>query len=225
MNRIGKTLMITVALVTASACGGLDDAGPDDTGGNSGGTSGNEDTTYDHDNSGFDPFQLIDRLQQIGPPRYSSRVHSCPKVRYDTIGRVLTSLGVNVGNATNLSAGQLYRSGSNALGAPNYPNRIRENLSITTSGASRLFDIFAAAADEVIANVPNLARCQVGGVGAQLFDANNACRADGITCIIGMPATAAHIDFCNITVTNASSPDVGRRLAVAAMLAAAYTCE
>jgi hypothetical protein len=225
MNRIGTTLMITVAMV-AAACGGLDDAGPDDTDGNGGGTAGNEDTTCDHDNSGFDPFQLIDRLQQIGPPRFSSRVHSCPKPRYQTIGNILSSLGVDVANQTNLSAGQLYRSGSNALGAPNYPNRIRENLSITTSGASRLFDIFAAAADEVIANVPNLERCQVGGQGAQLFDPEtSACRADGITCIIGMPATAAHIDFCNITVTNASSPAVGRRLAVAAMLAAAYTCE
>lgn len=226
MNRIGPTkLLISIGLVVSlAACGGLDEpATPDDP--NSGGTSGGEDTTFDHDNSGFDPFELIDRLTQQGPPRFTSRVHSCPKIRYETLGRVLTSVGVNIANNTQLSAGQLYRDGDNALGAPNYQNRIRENLNISTSGASREFDIFAAGADEIIAAVPNLARCQVGGVGPQLFDASNACRADGITCILGMPATASHLDFCNITVMNASDPATGRRLAVAAMLAAAHTCE
>jgi hypothetical protein len=146
-------------------------------------------------------------------------------MRYDTLGNVLRSLGVDVGNQTNLSAGQLYRSGGNALGAPNYSARIRENLDITTSGSSREFDIFAAAADEIIAAMPGLERCKVNGVGAELFDANNACRADGITCLVGLPASAAHIEFCNITVQNASDPATGRRIAVAAMLAAAYTCE
>jgi hypothetical protein len=40
-----------------------------------------------------------------------------------------------------------------------------------------------------------------------------------------VPATAAYLGYCNLTVQRASSPDVGKRLAVAAMLAAAYTCE
>ncbi|HEU0031524.1 MAG TPA: hypothetical protein VFQ53_12885 [Kofleriaceae bacterium] len=223
MNRIAYTLTFLVASLGVTACtGGVDDTAPAP---DPGGTAGGEDNTFDHDNSGFNPFDLIDRLAKQGPPRYTSRVHSCPKVRYDTLGRVLTSVGINANNTTNLSAGQLYQSGYNALGGPNYPNRIRENLNITTSGASREFDIFAAGADEVINAVPTLARCQVGGVGAQLFDASNACRADGITCIIGYPAEAAHLDFCNITVQSASDPAVGKRIAVAALLAAAYTCE
>ena len=224
MNRIGYN-SILVAL-TLAACGGLDDTGttpPDPT--DPGGTSGGEDTTFDHDNSGFNPFDLIDKLTKQGPPKFTSRVHSCPKVRYQTLGNVLASVGVNVGNGTNLSAGQLYTSGDFALGAPNYGNRIRENLDITTSGASREFDVFAAAADEVIAAVPNLERCKINGVGAQLFDANNACRADGITCILGAPAQAAHLDFCNITVSSASDVATGKRIAVAALLAAAHTCE
>ncbi|MCX5744115.1 MAG: hypothetical protein NT062_16625 [Proteobacteria bacterium] len=192
-----------------------------------GSTSGAQDTTYDHDNSGPSPWEIIDRLQKEGPPKYTSRVHSCPKIRVRTLGAVLTSLGVNVGNQAGLSAGDLYRNGGNALGAPNFANRIRENIGVTTSGASREFDIFAAAAQEVIDNVPTLERCKVGGQPAQLFDATDACRADGITCIIGTPATTAHLEFCNLTVQQAADGDhaVGKRLAVAAMLAAAYTCE
>jgi hypothetical protein len=189
-----------------------------------GSTSGTEAETYDHDNAGFDPFELIDRLAQEGPTRYTSRVHSCPKVRYRTVENVLTSLGVNMANATALSANQLYRSGDNAMGAPNYANRIRENISITTSGASRLFDIFAAAAPEVINAVPTLARCSANGVNAVMFN-GNSCDPSGIACLIGTTPTLAHIDFCNLTVTNASSIDAGKRIAVAALLAAAYTCE
>jgi hypothetical protein len=225
MTRNGITLTILVASLGLAGCGGLDDTTtPPDPSGD--GTSGGEDTTFDHDNSGFNPFDLLDRLAKEGPPSFTSHVHSCQKVRYQTLGNVLRSVGIDPNNGTNLSAGQLYQSGFNALGGPNYANRIRENLSITTSGASREFDIFAAGADEVITNLPTLARCQVNGVGPQLFDpTTNQCRADGIACLIGMPAQAAHLDFCNVTVTSASDPLVGKRIAVAALLAAAYTCE
>lgn len=190
-----------------------------------GSTSGSEETTFDHMNDGISPWELVDRLTKEGPPRYTSKVHSCPKVRYRTFGAVLASVGVNVANTTNLSAGQLYTSGDNAMGAPNFANRIRENISITTSGASRTFDIFAAAATEIIANVPTLTRCEVNGQPAALFNASNQCEASGITCIIGVPAQAAHLDLCNLTIARASTPEVGKRLAVAALMAAAYTCE
>jgi len=223
MTKIGYTLTILVASLGVACGGGLDDT-TDDTS-PPGSTAGGEDTTFDHDNSGFNPFDLIDRLAKQGPPRFTARVHSCPKVRYRTMGNVLASLGVNPANGTPLSAGQLYTSGYNALGGPNYANRIRENLNITTSGASREFDIFAAGADEIIAAVPTLARCQVNGVGAQIFDASNACQVAGISCLLGMPAQVAHVEFCNITVSSASDPATGRRIAVAALLAAAYTCE
>lgn len=219
-----NNLTILVASLGLAACGGVDDGTTPENELPPGSTSGDEDTTFDHDNSGFNPFDLIDRLAAEGPPRFTARMHSCPKIRVRTLGNVLTSLGVNMADATNLSAGQLYTSGYNALGGPIYENRIRENINITTSSASREFDIFAAAADQIIANVNTLARCQVNGVGAELFD-GNACRLDGITCLIGQPAQAAHLDFCNITVTSAADPAIGKRIAVAALLAAAYTCE
>lgn len=224
MSRFGYTLAILASSVLASAC--TDDLTPQTPSQPAGPTSGGETTTFDHDNDGISPWDLLDRITQEGPPRYTSHVHSCPKVRYKTLANVLTSLGVDVGNQTALSAGDLYRSGFNALGGPNYANRIRENIDITTSGASREFDIFAAAADEVIAAFDNpsstlMQRCP----GATLFDANNACSPSGITCLIGTPATSRHLDYCNLTVTSASDVTVGKRLAVAAMLAAAYTCE
>jgi hypothetical protein len=224
MSRFGYTLAILASSVLASAC--TDDLTPQNTP-PPGSTSGDESTTFDHDNSGISPWDLLDRITQEGPPRYTSHVHSCAKVRYRTLGNVLTSLGVNVGNTTALSAGDLYNTGFNALGGPNYANRIRENIGITTSGASREFDIFAAAADEVIAAFGNpqstlMQRCP----GAVLFDpTTNACTPSGITCLIGTPATSRHLDYCNLTVTSASDVATGKRLAVAALLAAAYTCE
>lgn len=223
MKMQSMTILAAFGLAT-SACA-AEDATPTEDLPPPGSTSGNQDTTFDHDNSGFDPFELIDRLAKEGPPKFTSRVHSCPKVRYRTFGNVLTSLGVNTADATNLSAGNLYTTGFNAMGGPNYANRIRENINITTSAASRAFDIFAAASADIITAVPTLARCQVNGVGAEIFDSSNACRVDGISCLIGVPAQPAHLDFCNITVTSAADVDTGKRIAVAALLAAAYTCE
>ena len=221
MTRFGYTLAILASTVLASAC--TDDVPTDTNTPPPGSTSGSEDSTFDHDNDYISPWELLDRLTKEGPPRYTSHVHSCPKVRYRTLGQVLTDVGVDINNQAGLSAGDLYQSGFNALGGPNYANRIRENIDISTSGSSREFDIFAAAATEVIDSFTagTIARCP----GAQLFDAANTCRPEGIACLIGAPATSRHLEYCNLTVTSASTPDVGKRLAVAALLAAAYTCE
>ncbi len=223
MKNRSLTILVASLGLTAGAC--TAEEIPDPNAPPPGSTSGGEDTTFDHMNDGISPWELVDRLNKEGPPRYTSHVHSCPKVRYRTFGAVLSSVGVNVASTTNLSAGQLYTSGDNAMGAPNFANRIRENIAITTSGASRAFDIFAAAATEIINAVPTLTRCEVNGQPAALFNASNQCEASGITCILGVPALAAHLDLCNLTIARASTPEVGKRLAVATMMAAAYTCE
>ena len=222
-----KLILLLAASVLAPACAAdsLDTPTPPQSGGTpQGGTAGSEDNTFNHDNDQISPWDLIQRIETEGPPEFTAHVHSCPKVRVRTLGNVLASLGVNMSDATPLSAADLYNSGANALGAPNFANRIRENVSITISGASREFDIFAAAAPEIITNLPNLARCQVAGVGVELFDSNNQCRADGITCLLGEPAQATHLDLCNLSVTNASDVDTGKNIAVASILAAANTC-
>ena len=220
------TLLTILVASFGAAC--TDDPTPTDDPNNTppqGSTIGSEGQTFDHDNSTFDPWAVIDRLSKEGPVTFTSQVHSCPKVRYRTFGTLLSSLGVNVANATALSAGDLYRNGLNAMGGANYPNRIRENIQISTSGASRAFDIFAAAAPQIIAALPTLPRCKdAAGTQALLFD-GDTCRVDGITCLIGTPAQPAHVDFCNLTVANATTRDAGKKIAVAALLAAAYTCE
>jgi hypothetical protein len=217
MNRFTTML----AIVAAAGCAGDLTTTPNEP--PPGSTSGDQSTTFDHQNDGISPWDLLDRLQKEGPPRYTSHVHSCPKVRVRTLASVMTAVGINPTNMTALSAGDLYTTGSSALGGPNYGGRIRENISITTSGASKEFDIFAAGADEVIAAFAanTMTRCP----GTALFDATNACQPAGITCLIAQPATTRHLDYCNLIVQNATDAATGKRLAVAAMLAAAYTCE
>ena len=73
--------------------------------------------------------------------------------------------------------------------------------------------------------MPTLPACQIGGTGPTMFNADNQCNPDGITCLLGVPATASHIELCNLAVTQASDPDKGKRIAVASLLAAANTCE
>jgi hypothetical protein len=190
-----------------------------------GSTTGGEGTTFDHQNDTISVWDLLNRLTEQGPPSFTSQMHGCSKLHYSTLGNVLRSFGVNLASTAVDSAGQLYQSSRPVLGGPNYATRIRESAVITTSQASREFDIFASAASEIIAALPSLLRCRVGSVSPVLFDASNMCHAEGISCLIGSPATQANVDLCNQTILRASTPDVGKRLAVAVMLAAAYTCE
>ncbi len=190
-----------------------------------GNASGGSDNTWDHPNSITDPWELLDRMQREGPPRYSSRVHSCPKMKYATIGRVLASRGVDLGSSGETQAGFMWATSGQALGAPNYGARAAENLDLTTASASKLFDIFVQAAPEIIATMQDQPQCTVGGVGASMFNASGQCSADGITCLIGMPATPGHIELCNEMIGRATTPEKGRIIAVAALAAAAHTCE
>jgi hypothetical protein len=189
-----------------------------------GNASGGEDNTFDHPETQIDVWELLERLSEEGPPRYTSRVHSCAKIRYATVGRILESRGVNLGG-TGVTAGGLYTGGDQALGAPNYAARSRESIDLTTAGASRLFDIFVAAAPEIIAQMPLRTECMIGGIGTEMFDPSGACNADGISCLTGVPATPSHIELCNLTVQRASDPELGKNMAVAVLAAAAHTCE
>jgi len=228
MTRFGYTLTILFgASLGVAACTDNLDTGNQNDQPPPGSTSGSDENTFDHDNSGISVWDLIDRLTKEGPPSFSSQMHGCTKPTYASLKNILISVGVQFpATPAATSAAGLYNSGASAMGAPNYGARVRENLAVTTSGASRQFDIFAAGATEVITNVPTLARCKdAAGTAAVLFDAANACQASGITCILGVPATPDHVALCNQAVKTASTPDIGKRMAVAAMLAAAYTCQ
>lgn len=172
-----------------------------------------------------DPFTELEQLQHEGPPRYTSRVHGCPKMRYRTLGNVLASRGVDLDATGEVSAGAMYRTSRATLGAPAYAERVRENIDLGIATTARIFDIYVQAAPELIAHLPGRPECQVAGVGALLFDAANRCVADGVSCLIGVPATAAHLEICNQTVRDAADVESGKRLAVAVLAAAAHTCE
>lgn len=212
MTRLGYTLTILLgaSLGVAACTDAIDDGTTDQL--PPGATNGSDGTTFDHDNNYISVWELIDRLAKEGPPSFTSHMHPCNKIPYATLGNILAGVGVNIANTTALSAGALYRDGASAMGAPSFANRIRENSEITTSGISKEFDIWAAAAPEIITANPTVFNGSV-------------CVADGITRLIGVPATTAHVELCNLTIQRASDENVGKRLAVAVMMAAAYTCQ
>ena len=189
-----------------------------------GDATGGEENTFDHP-GGPDAFDLLERLAEEGPPEFSARLHSCPKLKYSNIGNILASRGVNVGANSELSAGFLYRNGDSALGAPKLDVRSRESTEITTAAAARLFDIFVQAAPEIIAAMPTLEACTVDGVGTEMFNESGQCNPDGIACIMGVPPSAGHLELCNEMINRASTPELGQQIAVAALAAAAHTCE
>ena len=167
-----------------------------------------------------DPFDTLDALEQPGPPRYTSRLHGCVKMRYATLGNVLASRGVDLGATDPTSAGAIYGNAVQALGGPNYAARLRENVDIGLATTEKLFEIYIQAAPEMIANMASRPEC----AGAPLFE-NGRCSVRGISCLIGVPATQTHVDICNQTLTQAADPESGRRLAVAVLASAAHTCE
>lgn len=162
------------------------------------------------------------------PASIGARMHACGKVRYSVLGKVLATRGVNMANTAADSAAVLYKSGNLSLGAPSYASRSGEPDRNTTGGMTRLFDILIAAADEIIANMPNRPECQVGGVGAKLFNGGK-CDADGFACLLGMPVSPLHVQLCNDMLSDAQrsgiAPATAQRLAVAAMAAPTYLCD
>lgn len=197
--------MRSVFIIALTACTGtIDGAVPDD---NALGT--------------VDPWDDLERINREGPPRYTSRVHSCSKMRYRTIGNVLASRGVDLGASGELTAGQIWRDGAAALGGPSYAGRIRETLELGLATTSKLFDIYVQAAPEIIANMATRTACP----GARLFDDAGRCDWQGISCLLGVPATQTHLALCNTTIARAPDVASGQQLAVATLAAAAHTCE
>lgn len=193
--------------------------------------SGDEGNTFDHlgdlSASGYkDPFEVLKARQDEGPPEIRSRLHSCQKLQNTAIRNVLEGFGVDLSATGNPpTAGQLINGGGQTLGAANYDSRQGEAITWTSAGAAKLFDIFVQAAPEVIANIETSAQCQIDGVGAPMFDADNRCVEDSVTCLIGRPAKAEHLAICDSIVENASDVETGKKIAVAALLSAAHSCE
>ena len=102
-----------------------------------------------------------------GPPEISTRMHSCQKMKYATVGNVLTTLGVNMASTAKTahaadrgSALQGRRAGRWAQA--NYGARVREASRRRHHGGGhpgyKLFDIMVQAAPEIIAAMPTSRR-------------------------------------------------------------------
>ena len=215
--------LLVVACVTGSDQG-LPPADDPGLPGDENNPAGGEDNTFDHTDP-VDPWDVLDRILIEGPPSYSAHVHSCMKMKYATLGRVLGSRGVNLANTTATSAGALYTAGAQAIGIATYPQRQSEPTELTTAGASKILDIYASAAPEIIAAMPTRPDCTVNGAPTQMFDASGACTARGIACITGLPASPAQIELCSQVALRASTTTKGRNMAVAVTMAAAQICE
>jgi hypothetical protein len=188
--------------------------------------SSSGENTFDHPAIlEVDPFELLARMQRNGPPEFQARLHSCMKMRYTTLGNVLRSRGVNTANTTTTSAGNMWRTSGASLGTPNYIQRVAEATEVSAAVASKMFDIWVAAAPEIVTAMPTAPACQVGGAGTQFFDSAGSCTLAGIECVSGMPATQTHVDLCNQIVAGASTVAIGRQIAVGAVASAAHTCE
>lgn len=138
-----------------------------------------------------------------------------------------------------MPAKYVYCDGRLVLGLPQYEGRASEITSATTASATKLMDLFVTAAPEIIAKISTVPQCMVSGQGAVLFNADNTCNASGITCLQGYPASDDQVALCSRVVSQAvatpanttlgvpaiSEIDNGKRIAVAAILSAAHSCE
>ena len=196
--------------------------------------------TFDHFNdpgsSGTkDPFEILKERAQEGPPEVRTRLHSCTKIAYASLGTMLTALGVNLAAVSTgpgpKTAGELYKTGGDALGVAKYDAREPESSFHTTASATKLFDIFVQAAPEIIANIQSQAACKYNGTGKPMFDATTGkCVYESLSCIMGRPATIDDLAICNLLVGQAAAGDMAdltikRDIAVAVFLSAAHTCE
>lgn len=203
-------------------------------------TSGKDGNTFDHFNdpgaSGQkDPFEILKERAQEGPPEVRSRLHSCTKIPYASLGDFLTSRGVNLAATSSggapKTAGELYKGGTDAMGVARYDARESEVYFHTTAGATKLFDIFVQSAPEIIANIQSVEACKINGAGKPMFDAaTGACVYESLSCVMGRPATEDDMTLCNLMLAQAAKGDTKdlntkRNITVAAFLSAAHTCE
>jgi hypothetical protein len=185
------------------------------------------DNTFNHpkqpiggDNGLTDPLQHAIDDQSIGSPEVVARMHGAQKLSYAALGGILEDLGVDLGNQNPGSAGELYRGGTQALGVANYANRVPEQIVPSTSSLAKQFDIFSAAAPEIIANIAMSKRCP--GV---VLVTNDQLTSDGVSCLLGKPARPEHVMLANQLVTEATTPQLGIQIAIATLLGAAHTSE
>jgi hypothetical protein len=170
-----------------------------------------------------DPTQVVAQDAQIGSPDVVARLHGAQKMQYATLGTIMDDLGVDTTATQTNSAGELYVDGTGPLGVAVYPSRVPEMIIPSTSALAKEYDIFVAAATEILSsNLASSTRCP----NTQLVDSTSGqFTQDGISCLIGKPATPDYLTLANQLVAAASDTATGQQIAVATLLAAAHTSE
>jgi len=234
MKRILLTLIATAGL----AAGGCSSGGPNDQlGGGSSTAADTSNRTPDihHDFNPPNPtgeYGVTDpgggggglhANDPITGPVTAARYHGCTKITYAALGSILNTRGAKLTAATNALG--IYKNGASALGVANYSGRAPEALLGSTSALAKEFDIFVAAAPEVLANAGAGTACS----GVTIADASGQFTKDGLTCLMGTLATDTHVTVANQAVLDAvaggATQAQGVQLAIAALLEAAHTCE
>ncbi len=171
------------------------------------------------------PDEVKAQDQQIGSPVVVARLHSCAKIPYATLGNIMSSRGVNVANATQGSAGQLYKAGAAALGVASYAGRVPEMLVPSTAALSKEFDILLAGAREIQMTKPTMPGCNA----VMIVDGQGNFTKDGLSCLMGKSASATHVTVANDAIAQALAKGLtqaeGQQIAMAALLEASHTCE
>lgn len=180
---------------------------------------------------GGDPALLADRAYDEGPLAVAAARHSCMKMKYDSVGRLLTSRGINIvmganpaalpvtlttacpaatGNvsARSQTSAYVYCNSRLTLGLPLYSARLSEATSVTTASGTKMMDLYASASADIVTSLTNgalsTAACKdKNNNNATLFNADNTCNEAGITCLQGFPATADQVALCTRIVSQA----------------------
>ncbi len=235
MKRIALTL-ISVAALALGACGdGSSDSltnGQKDNPRGDGTTAGGPDTTFDHSNdpNGAAPGSDIQpaepaQIQMMGSPEVTARLHACGKLTVSSIGGILSTRGMTTTGSPagapggSQSATTIFKASSAQLGAANYQGRVPEAPFASTSTMAKLFDIFTMGSYEVVG-----ANWTASGCGStKVLGADGKFTKDGLSCLMGKPALDEHVAIANDAI--AKNPTDGAKIAIAAVLSAAHTCQ
>jgi len=227
MKRFAFTLVGAAALIVGCNNGNSDSllngqnglsTGYNDPGGGPNGESHNQDPNGANQQVSFpvtDPAQVRTDDETAGSPDTLARLHTCGKISVAELKQFLTSRGVNMASTTTGSSGALYKLNVDALGSANYPARVPEASFASTSGMVSQMDIFASAAAEIVATGWAPSGCQeTGGTPVALFDSTGAFTKDALSCLMGKPASDEHVALANAAVTQASTPTLGKQIAI-----------
>lgn len=235
MKRVALALISVAALALAGCEDGTSDSlsgGKTSDPRDPNSTAGGEDTTFDHSNDpgaaapGAENSPPADpaQVRLVGAPEVQSRLHSCGKLSYTSLGSILTTRGMTGGGtrpANTQSGQQIYQNPATApaFGGPNYNGRVPEAAFASTSALSRMFDIFTMSSYDVVATNWTAPACGT----VKVLGTDGKFTKDGISCLMGKPARDEHVAIANDAI--AKNATDGAKIAIAALLSAAHTCQ